>query len=90
MAMKGMDVELVTEFGNRMRGEVTERIRDLRESVARTGRNLQWEGSDAQQFMEHDIGALAIEIDRLAEQVTEFGQLAIDNATVQAEISARL
>jgi hypothetical protein len=88
--MKGMDVELVSEFGDRMRNEVAERVRDLKTTVTGLSRGLNWEGPDAQQFNENEMGALGTALDRLAEQIIEFGRVALDNASAQADISARL
>jgi hypothetical protein len=90
MAMKGMDVELVTEFGNRMRTQVAEQVREIRTSISRLGNGLNWEGPDAQQYIGSDLPALAAMLDRASEALVEFGQCAIDNANAQAEISARL
>jgi hypothetical protein len=90
MGMKGMDVELVSEFGNRMRTDASDRIRELRTNVLRLANGLNWEGPDAQQFIGNDVPALTAALDRLVEALGEFGQCAIDNANAQAEISARL
>ena len=90
MPMKGMDVELVSEFGNRLKSQVSTNVNDLRSTVVTRGQTLAWEGADARVFMDERLESLSAEMMKVAELIVELGQIAINNANAQADVSAHL
>ena len=90
MALKGMDVEQVQEFGQIVRNDLAVRVDDLRTQLQHRAQSLNWEGPDAQEFIGNRVAGVVNQLGQLRTQLEEYADLAVKNAQAQADVSAVL
>ena len=90
MAMKGMDIDMVAEFGTKVRTEFVDALAAVRTSVLTTGKSLDWEGPDAAEFKNDLLQQFVSLTERASDALNRLGQTAIANAEAQREVSASL
>lgn len=90
MARLGMDVDVVTQHGTALKNIGDNDIPSLLNRVDNIAQEIQgsWWGHDAQQFHANWTGTDRPALQRIAHEISNFGQQALTNAQQQTQTSA--
>jgi len=90
MAREGMDVGLVTSDGTRMKSIGETAIPQVISSVNGIVSNMQseWQGNDANAFVQMWESTDRPNLTTIAQEIAQFGQLALTNAQEQTSASS--